>query len=341
MKITDQLLQTLAHMKSDGNIVPPPTMSVEKRTHSGNEIAVVTVLPSNAPPVRYKGTIRIRIGSRRGIATAQDERVLNEKRRHDDMPFDVRPIVRASLDDLDLVRFTHEYLPQAFAEEVLVNNDRSVTQQLAALKMVSSADQPTPTNLGILVLGKIPQDFLPGAYIQFLRIDGYELPDEIIDNAAIKGTVPDILRSIGGKLHSHNRETVEIIGHPIEQRTASYPLEALQQITYNAIMHRNYENTNAPVRIHWFNDHIEVLSPGGAFGDVTAERFGEAGLVDYRNPSLADAMKTLGYVQGFGYGIQITKRLLREANHPELEFDVNNSFVRVLIRAVHSNNSRS
>ena len=79
LKVTDQLLQTLAHMKSDGNIVPPPTMLVEKRKFRGNEIAVVTVLPSNAPPVRYKGTIYVRLGSRRAIATAQDERILNEK----------------------------------------------------------------------------------------------------------------------------------------------------------------------------------------------------------------------------------------------------------------------
>ena len=264
-----------------------------------------------------------------------------KKRRHRDAPFDVQPVARASLDDLDLVRFTHEYLPQAFADEVLANNDRSVEQQLAALKMTIAADQPTPTYLGILVLGKTPQDFLPGAYVQFLRIDGYELTDSIIDEKVIGGTVPDILLSISTKLSAHNREAVEIIGHPVEQRTASYPLEALQQITYNAIMHRNYENTNAPVRVYWFNDRIEVLSPGGAFGNVTAERFGQEGLTDYRNPALADAMKTLGHVQRFGFGIPIARKQLTKANHPELEFDVNDSFVRVLIKAAHHSTSRS
>ena len=47
-------------------------------------------------------------------------------------------------------------------------------------------------------------------------------------------------------------------------------------------------------------DRIEVLSPGGAFGVVTVENFGQPGLTDYRNPNLAEAMKYLGYVQRFG-----------------------------------------
>ena len=341
LAVTDQLLQQLADMKNDGNIVPPPALSVEKRRLRGKDLAVVTVMPSNAPPVRYKGTIYIRVGSRHDVATEQDERILNEKRRHGDAPFDVQPVIGASLNDLDLVRFIHEYLPQAFSDKVLANNERSVEQQLAATKMIVAANQPTPTNLGMLVLGKNPQDFLPGAYVQFLRINGYEIPDDIIDNAALNGAIADQLHSLNEKLLAHNYEAVAITSHSVEQRTAMYPLEALQQITYNAIMHRNYENTNSPVRVHWFNDRVEVLSPGGAFGDITAEHFGKEGLTDYRNPALADAMKTLGYVQGFGYGIPLSKKLLRKANHPELEFKVNNSFVRVLIKAAQNNTGRS
>ena len=49
-------------------------------------------------------------------------------------------------------------------------------------------------------------------------------------------------------------------------------------------MHRTYEATNMPIRVYWFNDRIEVISPGGAFGVVTAANFGQPGLTDYRNP---------------------------------------------------------
>jgi hypothetical protein len=36
------------------------------------------------------------------LATAQDERILNERRRHKDRPFDVSPVYSANLSDLDL-----------------------------------------------------------------------------------------------------------------------------------------------------------------------------------------------------------------------------------------------
>ena len=92
LSVTDELLLRLADMKTDGNIVPPPSLNVERRVLQGKEIAVVTVQPSDSPPVRFRGTIYIRIGPRRGIATAQEERILNEKRRFGDIPFDLHPI---------------------------------------------------------------------------------------------------------------------------------------------------------------------------------------------------------------------------------------------------------
>lgn len=118
-----------------------------------------------------------------------------------------------------------------------------------------------------------------------------------------------------------------------EQQTPLYPFAALQQIVRNAVMHRTYEATNAPIRVSWFNDRIEILSPGGAFGAVTAENFGAPGLTDYRNPNLAEAMKNLGYVQRFGAGIPMAQKLLEDAGHPEPEFEVNSSYVLTTIKS--------
>ena len=333
LAVTDRLLQQLADMKTDGNIVPPPSLTVVKHTLQDKEVAVIAVQPSNSPPVRFKGAIHVRTGPRRGTATAQDERILNEKRRYGDLPFDLQPIPTANLSDLNLTQFEHEYLTAAFSDEVLAANDRSLHEQLAATKMIVAADQPTATVLGILAIGKNPQDFLPGAYVQFLRIHGNEYADEIIDAQEIRGAIPELLRQLEEKLTAHNRIAVDITTSYLEQRTELYPMEALHQITRNAVMHRTYEGTNAPVRVYWFNDRIEVLSTGGAFGSVTIERFGEPGLVDYRNPNLADAMKTLGFVQRFGFGIPIAKQQLAAAGHPEPEFEISDNFVRVTVKA--------
>ncbi len=325
--VTDELLRQLADMKTDGNIVPPPSLTVEKRQLKGQEIAVIVVEPSNSPPVRYKGAIHVRIGPRRGIATTQDERKLNEKRRYGDRPFDLYPVPTANISDLNITLFNYEYLPQAVSEEILAQNERSLNEQLAATKMITAADQPTPTVLGILAIGKNPQDFLYGAYVQFLRIDGDELADPIIDSEEIRGAISDQIRRLDDKLIAHNRVAVDILSGPVEKRTSLYPIEALQQITRNAIMHRTYEGTNAPVRVTWFNDRIEISSPGGVFGGVTADNFGDLGLTDYRNPNLAEAMRTLGFVQRFGMGIPIARRLLSENGNPAPEFKVHDTAV--------------
>ena len=276
LSVTNELLRQLADMKTDGNILPPPSLTVEKRVLQGKEVAVVKVEPSDSPPVRCRGAIHIRTGPRRDTATAQDERILNEKRRYLERPFDLYPVLSSRISDLNLALFSYEYLPKAFSAEILDANDRSLNEQLAATKMIASVDDATATVLGILTIGKNPQDFLPGAYVQFLRIDGNELTDDIVDSLAVRGAISDQVRRLDDKLIAHNRIAVDITSGPLEKRTALYPIEAVQQITRNAIMHRTYEGTNAPVHVYWYNDRIEVLNPGGVFGGITAENFGNS-----------------------------------------------------------------
>jgi ATP-dependent DNA helicase RecG len=332
LEVTDGLLRELADMKTDGNIVPPPTMTVAKHVLLGHEMAVVTIWPADSPPVRFKGRIYIRIGPRRGIASAQDERILNEKRRHSDRPFDMRPVPSATLEDLDRRTFEDEYLAAAFAPDVLAANDRSYEQRLAATKMVLAVDDPTPTVLGILVLSPRTRDFLPGAYVQFLRIAGRELADPITDEQLIDGSLAEVLRRTDEKLATHNRVAVDLTSQDRERRTPLYPMPALHQIVRNAIMHRSYEATNAPVRVTWYDDRIEITNPGGPFGAVTVENFGQPGVADYRNPNLAEALRVLGFVQRFGVGIATAQRELSRNGNPPLEFQVNPSHVGVILR---------
>jgi len=261
--ITDELLRNLASMKTDGKILPLPTMTVEKRVLKGEEMAVVTVMPSDLPPVKYSGRIWIRIGPRRAIASDQDERILNERRRHKILPYDLYPISLAGLSDLSRIVFEEVYLPEAIAPDVLADNNRTYEERLASCKMIVSPMDPTPTVHGLLAIGKNPQEFLPGAYIQFLRIDGNFLADEVIDEEKITGAIPEMVRRTTEKLNSHNRRSVDVTSGATHKIASTYPIAAVLQILYNAILHRTYENTNAPIHVYWYNDRIEIISPGG------------------------------------------------------------------------------
>src|SRR5262245_55045005 len=78
--ISDQLLQKLAGIRSAGNILPQPVMIVQKWSLGGGDMAVIEVMPSDLPPVRYKGQIWVRVGPTRAIATEVEERSLIERR---------------------------------------------------------------------------------------------------------------------------------------------------------------------------------------------------------------------------------------------------------------------
>lgn len=252
IEVTDRLLQTLSDLRTDGKTVPPPSLFVEKRVLRGVAMAVVSVTPSDSPPVRYEGRIWVRFGPRRGMANAQDERTLNERRRFRDKPFDTHPIAGCPLAELSQSTFETEYLPHAVASDVLQANERTYEQRLASTGMVASMDDPTPTVVGLLTLGKSPRSWVPCAYIQYLRVRG--------------------------------------------------------------------------------DDRIEIMNPGGPYGTVTQANFGNAGVADYRNPSIAGVLKTLGFVQRFGFGIADARKSLQDNGNPPLEFQVEPTHVMATVR---------
>lgn len=332
LHVTDRLLLALADIKTDGNILPLPVLSVEKRVLRGAELAVVTVMPSDMPPVKYDGRIWIRTGPRRAIANEQEERLLIERRRYKNLPFDIYPVPSARITDLSRSIFENEYLPSAFAPDVLEENNRTYEERLASCKMIVSPENAIPTVLGLFALGKSPQDFLPGACIQFLRIDGTELADPVVDEEKIGGAVVEMLRRAEEKLRAHNRVAVDIASAPTHRIGMPYPPAAIQQILYNAVLHRTYESTNAPVRVYWFDDRIEIHSPGGPYGNVTSENFGRPGITDYRNPNIADVLKTFGFIQAFGRGIPTARREAERNGNPPLKFETSQSAVVCTLR---------
>jgi ATP-dependent DNA helicase RecG len=330
LAIDDQLLTTLAGIRVESAFAPFPPIDVRRVTIDGCDLAAIIVHVASSPPVRYDGRIWVRVGPTTRIATPEEEQRLSERRRAAHVPFDVQAVTGASLADLDLVRFRQEYLPNAVAPDVLEENHRELVQQLAALRLVTPDGEPAV--VGILVLANDPLRFLPGAYVQFVRFDGTELSDPIIAQHRISGPLQQLLVRLDDLIEANIRTSLDVTGRTTHAVHPDYPVDALRQITRNAVMHRAYDGTYAPVKLSWFTDRIEVLSPGGPFGQVTIERFGSPGLTDYRNPHIAEALKVLGFVERFGVGLVIANKRLAANGNPPLEYEVQSSYVCVRLR---------
>jgi ATP-dependent DNA helicase RecG len=64
---------------------------------------------------------------------------------------------------------------------------------------------------------------------------------------------------------------------------------------------------------------------------VTVQTLTQA--ASYRNPVLAEALAGLGYINRFGYGIQLAQRLLERNRNPPPQFTADPSWFRVVIAA--------
>lgn len=316
LAVSDELLRNLGGIRADGNVLPQPAMNVSKFSLAGGDVAVVEVLPSDLPPVRYKGRVYVRVGPRKAVANEQEERILSERRVALARSFDARPCAEAGLGDLALGQFD-AYRRESVDAETIAANHRSVEQQLASLRLFD-ADRNCPTNAGLLLIGKNPRFFLPGAYVQYLRLPGSTLTDLPEDQAEVSGDLLSMLTELGARARLLIQHTLRPAKALQEKMLGDYPEQALRELLMNAVMHRNYDS-NTPIRFYAFSDHIEIQSPGGLYGEATQENFPTRN--SYRNPVIAEAMKSLGFVNRFGYGVQRAQALLAENGNPPAVFE--------------------
>jgi len=302
-----ELLRNLAGLRSDGNILPQPALMVEKFSFPDGDIAVVEVKPSKNTPVKYKGTVYIRIGPRRGEANDEELRILREKSEVKSQTFDTTPCLHTTIDDLDLDLFKSEYLPKMVSANILKGDKRGIKQQLASLKLFDPA-QDCPTVAGILLIGKDPSHILFGAYIQYVEFAGKSITSKVINERQFSGNLITILKEIDYFIkYTIQKQRPVFVTVLREEMKINYPYEAIRELAMNLIMHRTYE-TNAPARFYEYSDRIVMDNPGGLYGKVQPENFPHVN--DYRNPVIAEAMKVLGYVNRFNRGISMVQEQL-------------------------------
>ncbi len=326
--IDERLLESLASHRNNGQILPVPNMHVSLEVLDGKKIAVIEVHPSDMPPVRYKQVVWIRTGPTASIATSDQERRLEERRVDNAKTWDTRACVGSSLEDLAIELFTLNYLPSSVSQEVLEENDRTIEQRLGSLRFFHRKIN-TPTNGAILLFGKDPLSFFPGAYVQYVQYDGPTQADTPLNELRITGDLLNVMRDLDRLAKDVARRRPLRREDLSEEVVADYPEIALHELFINAIIHRNYDDSTTPVSINHFSDRIEIQNPGSLYGDLTKSQFPDG--TSYRNPVLAEAAKTLGFANRFGRGIALAKSVLAKNGSPELTYIVGENHLAMIV----------
>jgi len=320
LKVSDQLLLNIGDIRSEGNILPQPAMTVSKYSFPKGDVLVVEVQPSSYLPVRYRGRIWIRVGPRKAIANETEERILIERRNSSYLTFDEHPVHNAKLSDMDINLFRIVYLPKAISPDVLDNDNRDIKFQLASLHFYD-LKYDCPTVAGMLMFSKNLKYFMPGAYIQYVKFVGDEVSSDILSEQTFDNNLITLVQELDSFV-----KTIVVQQRPVrvstlvEKLIRNYPPWAIRELLMNAIMHRSYE-THVGIKFYQFANRLEIINSGGLYGSARPDNFPDVN--DYRNVIIAGAMKVMGFVNKFNRGIESVQKYLKDNGNPPAIFDFN------------------
>ena len=321
-RIDDEKWASLGGLKTDGNILPPPAMSMEKFSLAEGDVIAIKVFPSSYPPIRYNGDAWIRIGPRKCKAREEDIRVLNERRARFGVRDEELPCERAKFADLDTNLFKAFYLPKAIDAQIIESDDRTTMEQMAALRFYS-AEKNCPTNLGVLLFATHPERYIPSAYVQYVKFAGADNASDVLQENVFRGPLVRVVQDLDVFVKTGPAATRPVLATAMREDPVSrYSAWALREFLMNAIIHRDYFLGNAPIKFYEYKkNRIEISNPGGLYGRAKPDNFPFVN--DYRNPMLAEAMKVLGMVNKYNRGIAKANRELEKNGNPVAQFDVN------------------
>ena len=320
-RIDDEQLTSLGGLKTDGALLPPPAMAIEVFHFDEGDIVVVEVFPSSYPPIKFRGQAWVRIGARKALASDEDLHILTERRMAAGMRFEEQPCLAAQFNDMDIDIFRNHYLPQAVKSEVIDEDTRDVKEQMAALRFYDR-NKEAPTNLGMLLFGKHPELYIPSAYLQYVKFGAEDNGGTILTEHAYKGPLIKTIIELDAFVKVGISASRPVKISALQEKTiCNYPDWSMRELLLNAIIHRDYQIGNAPIKFYEYSNRIEITNPGGLFGQAKPDNFPYVN--DYRNPLLAEAMKVMGYVNKYNRGIAKIKKEMEENGNPNPIFDVN------------------
>ena len=254
----------------------------------------IIVEPSNIP-IAYKGIYHYRSGSTKQElrGTALQQFILKKMGRSwDDIGND-----RATIDDIDRKAIDY-FLRKGIAAQRIPEDQREASTKdiLDSLGLIDN--DGLLKNAAILLFGKNPLRFFPSIAFKIGRFGKNEADlmfQDVIDGNVIQ-MADRVMQILQGKY------LVSPVRFEGMQRyeTLEIPKEALREILYNAIAHKDY--TGPDIQMHVYDDHLEIWNEGELPLGYTEETLMGRHSSKPRNRNIANAMFKAGFIDTWGRG---------------------------------------
>jgi ATP-dependent DNA helicase RecG len=310
--VSDPLLEEerLASLIAD-RIEPRLVPNVEIVAWRSVQAVVVEIYPSSARPHWLKNLgpeqgVFVRIGSTNRRADALLIQEMRRMARNE--TYDESPLAHLDSEALDF-RVAAELFPQRKSV------DRAALETLRAL--TRHERRLVPTVGGLLLFGKEPEREFPDAWIQCGRFTGTD-KSVLADSVECHGILSRAVDAAYDFVKKHAVYPAKISG--LKRTDApNIPLRAVRELLVNAVVHADYAQQGAPVRVSIFSDRVEIENPGVLLAGLTLEDI-KHGVSKLRNRVIGRVFKELGYIEQWGSGIQRALSECRQAGLPEPAF---------------------
>lgn len=171
----------------------------------------------------------------------------------------------------------------------------------------------------------------PDAWIQAGRFTGRDRR-RILDSTEVRSYLPAAADEAIAFLRKHmTREAV--IGAVKRSDLWTFPVVAVREAVINAIVHADYAQHGAPIRIALFDDRLEVDNPGLLPFGLTIEDI-QKGVSKLRNHVIGRVFQELGLIEQWGSGIQRMNAACHERGLDAPRFEEIGTHFRVTLSAV-------
>lgn len=314
--------ERIANLVSD-RIVPRLVPDIEVLPWRQTSVVAIEVHPSSLRPHHLtqegetQGTY-VRVGSTNRRA---DPAMTGELRRYSrNESFDEQPMPDLDSEAIDFRAASESFAPfRALARRDLVSLGILVKHQ----------GRPVPTVGGMLLFGHERDRHFPDAWIQVGRFAGTSKA-KILDHHELRGypvpAIEETLTFIGERLRRG-----ATIGAVLRQDRWELPPVAIREAVINAVVHADYSQQGAPIRVALYDDRLEIESPGLLpFGLIIDDL--THGTSRLRNRVIGRVLHELKLIEQWGSGIPRMEAACQEAGLASPEFEEIGQRFRVTLR---------